>query len=182
MKIIANNDILMRYVPNSIKPVSGETSLFDKISAHLQQAEDWILTTFMPEGTFNKIALYSEITPLKHHLCQVIVAEALCRAIPSLDLVLTPNGFGVVSTQTVAAASKQRVDRLIGSMRDVRDEAIQQMLVLLPEAHAWITSPFAEFFGATLFPNLDLVTLYGVNSSRWEKYLELRSSVISIEE
>ena len=182
MKIVTTNEALMRFVPHSIKPVAGESPLFDKISAHLQLAEDWVLNTFMPEATFNRIASYTDTNPLLHNVGQLIVADALCRAIPSLDLVLTPNGFGVVGTQTVAAASKQRVDRLIGSMRDLRDEAIENMLALLPGAHAWASSPFAQFFGATLFPNIDLVTLMGIDTGRWEKYLELRQEVLVIEE
>ena len=42
-----------------------------------------------------------------------IVKEGLAEAIPQLDLVLTNNGFGVVSTDHIAPASKERVDRLI---------------------------------------------------------------------
>lgn len=181
MKLVTDNDVLMRYVPNSIKPVAGEISLFEKIEDHLQLAEDWLLTYFMPEATFTRIASYADSNPMKHHICQLVVADALCRAVPSLDLVLTPNGFGVVSTNTVGAASKQRVDRLIGSLRDIRDNEIEQVLLLLPEAHAWATSSYADFFGATLFPNIDLVTLCGITSARWDKYLELRSRCISIE-
>lgn len=36
--------------------------------------------------------------------------------VPSLDLVLTPNGFGIVSNQNVAPASRDRVARLIASL------------------------------------------------------------------
>lgn len=173
--------MLMRYVPHSIKPVAGENPLFDKIEVHLQLAEDWMVATFVPETTLTRILSYADNNPLKHHLCQLTVADALCRAVPSLDLVLTPNGFGVVNTNTVAAASKQRVDRLIGSLRETRDAEIEQMLLLLPGAHAWANSAHADFFGATLFPNIDLATLCGVSSGRWDKYLELRSRCISIE-
>ena len=37
-------------------------------------------------------------------------------AIPSLDLVLTTNGFGIVSNQNVVPASRERVDALISSL------------------------------------------------------------------
>lgn len=181
MKLILDNSMLMRYVPHGIKPVAGENPLFDKIEVHLQLAEDWVVATFVPETTLTRILSYADNNPLKHHLCQLTVADALCRAVPSLDLVLTPNGFGVVNTNTVAAASKQRVDRLIGSLRETRDAEIEQMLLLLPGAHAWANSAHADFFGATLFPNIDLATLCGVSSGRWDKYLELRSRCISIE-
>lgn len=173
--------MLMRYVPHSIKPVSGETSLFEKIEVHLQLAEDWVVATFVPETTLTRILSYADNNPLKHHLCQLTVADALCRAVPSLDLVLTPNGFGVVNTNTVAAASKQRVDRLIGSLRELRDGAIEQALSLLPGEEDWVETPQAHYFATTLFPNIDLSTLCGHNSGRWEKYVELRSRAVGIE-
>ena len=37
-------------------------------------------------------------------------------------------------------------------------------------------------FQATLFPNIDLVSLCGFTEHRWEKYLELRSKVLDIED
>lgn len=182
MKIITDNTSLMRFVPNSIAPVKGETTLFDKISVHLQLAEQWVCDTFTSDSTLTRIASYTDSNMLKHYIGQIIVAEALHRAVPSLDLVMTPNGFGIVSNNTITPASKQRVDRLLGNLIDLRDDAIENALLLLPEAHAWADSRQSQFFGATLFPNIDLATLCGVNSNRWTKYIELRSRVFSIEQ
>lgn len=182
MKIITDNTSLMRFVPNSIAPVKGETSLFDKISIHLQLSEQWVCDTFTSESTLTRIASYTDSNMLKHYIGQIIVAEALHRAVPSLDLVMTPNGFGIVSNNTITPASKQRVDRLLGNLIELRDDAIKNALLLLPEAHAWADSRQSQFFGATLFPNINLATLCGVNSNRWTKFLELRSRVIGIEQ
>ena len=95
---------------------------------------------------------------------------------------LTPNGFGVVSNQNIAPASKERVDRLIASLADYRDECIGNLLPALVGASQWLASSQASFFSETLFPDLDLVDSLGtVQGSRWEKYLELRSQVIDLE-
>lgn len=182
MKIITDNVSLMRFVPNSIAPVKGESSLFDKIAIHLQLAEQWVSDTFTSEATLTRIATYTDSNMLKHYIGQIIVAEALHRAVPSLDLVVTPNGFGVVSNNTISPASKQRVDRLLGILIELRDDAIENALKLLPEAHAWLDSLQARDFGSTLFPNIDLASLCGVNANRWTKFLELRSQVIGIED
>lgn len=171
--------MLMRYVPHSIKPVAGENPLFDKIEVHLESAESWVEQNFTGSDLLNDIDALNPT--LVDALRLLVVAEALNRAIPSLDLVLTPNGFGVVNTNTVAAASKQRVDRLIGSMRELRDEAIEQTLSLLPDVEDWVETPQAHFFATTLFPNIDLCPLCGYNSGRWEKYVELRSRAVGIE-
>ena len=113
---------------------------------------------------------------------RLVVADALRRAIPSLDIVLTPNGFAVVNTSNIAPASKPRVYRLVGSMLAHRDDCIAALLPELVGASKWLASSQAQFFGATLFPDLSIVDSLGsVQGSRWEKYLELRSQVIDLE-
>jgi alpha-acetolactate decarboxylase len=44
--LISSNEILQKYVPNTLKAVAGELSLFDKIAYHLQQSETWLTQTF----------------------------------------------------------------------------------------------------------------------------------------
>ncbi|WP_288179365.1 DUF6712 family protein [Leyella stercorea] len=39
--LINDNKTLRKYVPNTLKAVAGELSLFDKIQYHLLQAEQW---------------------------------------------------------------------------------------------------------------------------------------------
>ena len=95
---------------------------------------------------------------------------------------LTPNGFAVVNTTNLAPASKPRVDRLVGSMLSHRDDCIAALLPELVGASKWSTSSQADFFGATLFPDLAIVdSVGGCQGSKWEKYLELRPQVIDLE-
>ena len=166
-------------MPNCIKPVAGENPLFDKIEVHLINTEHWAEQNFTGEDLLDNLDALNPI--LVDALRQLVAAEALHRAVPSLDLALTPNGFGVVSNNTISPASKQRVDRLLGNLVALRDEAIEQTLLLLPKEEDWCATEQAHFFASTLFPNIDLASLCGVNSARWEKYLELRSRVIGIE-
>ena len=88
-----------------------------------------------------------------------------------------------------------------------RDDCIAALLPELPGASKWLSSTQAQFFGATLFPDLAIVDSVGVatgsrwglscqreqsssslrtmpsaaDKSRWQKYLELRSQVIDLE-
>ena len=173
---------LRALIPNIITAVKGETPFFDRLAPFIELAEDWVRNTFTSEQTFNTIAGYSESNSTKLLTARLVVADALRRAIPSLDIVLTPNGFGVVSTTTIAAASKPRVDRLVGSMLTHRDECIAALLPALVSASQWTSSKQSEFFGATLFPNLDIVdAVGGATGSKWDKYLELRPQVIDLE-
>lgn len=68
-----------------------------------------------------------------------------------LDLVLTPTGFGVVSTQQMAPASKQRVDALIGHLRDSVLIAHGRLLSELCNLSEWGTTTQAKENIETLF-------------------------------
>ena len=181
-KLITTEAQLRAHIPNIIASVKGETPFIERLSLFLDLAEDWVINTFTSTSTFNTICGYTESNPLKILTARLVVADALRRALPSLDLVFTPNGFAVVNTSNLAPASKPRVDRLVGSMLAHRDDCIAALLPELVGASKWLTSSQADFFGATLFPDLAIVdSVGGAVSSKWEKYLELRPQVIDLE-
>lgn len=182
MKLITTEEQLCSHIPNIISSVKGETPLLEKLSLFLELAEDWVINTFTSTSTFNTICGYTNSNNIRILCCHLVIAEALLRAIPSLDIVLTPNGFGIVSTNNITPASKPRIDRLIGSMLSHRDDCIAALLPELVGASKWLTSDRVDFFGATLFPDLGICdAVGGAPGSRWEKYLELRSQVIDLE-
>lgn len=182
MKLITTEEQLCSHIPNIISSVKGETPLLEKLSLFLELAEDWVINTFTSTSTFNTICGYTNSNNIRILCCHLVIAEALLRAIPSLDIVLTPNGFGIVSTNNITPASKPRIDRLIGSMLSHRDDCIAALLPELVGASKWLTSDRADFFGATLFPDLGICdAVGGAPGSCWEKYLELRSQVIDLE-
>lgn len=181
-KLITTDEQLRSHLPNIIASVKGETPFIERLALFLDLAEDWVRTTFTSETTFNTICGYTESNPLKVLTSRLVVADALRRAIPSLDIVLSPNGFAVVNTSNLAPASKPRVDRLIGSMLSHRDDCIAALLPGLVGASKWLTSSQADFFGATLFPDFSLIEATGpIQGSKWERYLELRYQVIDLE-
>ncbi len=181
-KIIATNEQLTALIPNTLIPVKGETPLFDKLAPFLALAEDWVRNTFTSEPTYNTICGYTDSNPIRVATARLVVADAMRRAIPSLDVVLTPNGFATVGTQNLVAASKMRIDRLTGSMLTHRDDCIAALLPELPGTSKWLNSAQAAFFGATLFPDLSLIdALPPAQGSRWERWLSLRPQVLDLE-
>lgn len=182
MKLITTDAQLRAHIPNIIASVKGEVPFIERLALFLDLAEDWVKTIFTSESTFNTICGYTDSNNIKILCSRLVVADALRRAIPSLDIVLTPNGFGVVNTSNLAPASKPRVDRLVGSMLAHRDDCIAALLPELVGASKWLTSSQADFFGSTLFPDLGIVDAVGsIQGSRWKKYLELRPQVIDLE-
>lgn len=181
-KLITTDAQLRAHIPNIIASVKGEVPFIERLALFLDLAEDWVKTTFTSESTFNTICGYTDSNNIKILCSRLVVADALRRAIPSLDIVLTPNGFGVVNTSNLAPASKPRVDRLVGSMLAHRDDCIAALLPELVGASKWLTSSQADFFGATLFPDFSLIEATApIQGSKWERYLELRSQVIDLE-
>ena len=179
--LISDNTTLQRYVPNTLKAVAGEQSLYDKIQFHLMQSETWLTATFLSTDTLSRIKTYSDTTPLLHHCRMALAADAMLHAVPQLDLILTPNGFGIVSNQNIAPASKERIERLLSSLEKLRDDAIAIVLAMLPEAHHWTASPQYDYFAATMFPTLDLVTSLGYSDHIWQRYQDIHTQLISIE-
>ena len=181
-KLITSDEQLRLHLPNIIGTVKGETPFIERLALFLDLAEDWVRTTFCSTSTFNTICDYTDTNPIKILTARLIVADALHRAMPSLDIVISPNGFAVVNTSNLAPASTARVNRLVASMLAHRDDCIAALLPELPGASKWLASRQATFFGATLFPDFSLIEATGpIQGSKWERYLELRSQVIDLE-
>ena len=180
--LISDNATLLKYVPNTLKTVQGETPLYDKIRYHLQQAEQWLTDTFVSSETMGRIRTYSDSTPLLHYCRIVTAAEAMLHAIPQLDLILTPNGFGIVSNQNIAPASKERIERLLLSLEKLRDDTLQIILSMLPDAHHWTASSQYDYFAATMFPCLDIIHQLGFSDHIWLHYQDVHAQLLTIEQ
>lgn len=181
-QIIKNDEQLRRYLPNAFATVEGEAPFFEKVLIWLEAAERWLSMQFIGDEFAGALIAMEENEPLKMTACSVVAHEALMRAVPSLDLVLTPNGFGIVSNSNVAPASRDRVARLVKSLEESRDIAISQMLQYLFQNEQWCATSKRRWFTATLFPNIDLADLCGITEKRWANYLSLRSKAIDIEQ
>ena len=98
-------------LPNVLATAEGEPTLIEKLYPFLETAEQWAIESFLPESLFDEIAASDSFGPgerLLFPLEKLVACHAYMTAIPSLDLVLTPNGFGIVSNQTIAPASRER--------------------------------------------------------------------------
>ena len=74
-----------------------------------------------------------------------------------------------------------RVERLIASVENERDCAIESMLLRLPKEDGWLQTDQGRFFASTLFPNLSLCRRLAIRQHQWEEYNALRSRLIKIE-
>ena len=183
-KLILDNNTLLHFVPNVLKSVQGELALFDKIEPHLQVAEDWLTANFLSAPVLEMLSTSGDdaTNKLLHHARMAEVAEAMLHAIPQLDLVLTPNGFGIVSNSNVAPASKERVERLLASLEKMRDDTLQVLLPMLAAEPTWATSDPCQYFQSVLYPWLDLPRKLGSTDHVWQRFQELHSRMVEIEQ
>ncbi len=175
MLLITTNEQLTAQLPNIAVTVKGETPLIDKLVPFLNTAEQWVADTFLSSAMLADIGSRYDTDTLRNITTQVVVYEAFRRALPQLDVILTPNGFGIVSNANIAPASKERIERLLSSLLINRDAAIYQLLTLLCKQNSWLATEQAEFFRGTMFPTLK-------HSQSLQEYLESHEKLIPIEE
>ncbi len=184
MKLITTDEQLRMLIPNVLATVEGEPTLIEKLYPYLETAEQWAIDTFVPEAIFNEIAEDNGFGPnerFRYPLEKLIACHAYMTAIPSLDLVLTPNGFGIVSNQNVVPASRERVDALITSLESQRDAAIEAFILRLSSRSDWRESSQGKYFAATMFPFLNLCRRLAIREHLWDSYQQLHERLIKIE-
>ena len=184
MKLITTDEQLRLLLPNVLATAEGEPTLIEKLYPFLETAEQWAIDSFLPESLFDEIAASDSFGPgerLLFPLEKLVACHAYMTAIPSLDLVLTPNGFGIVSNQTIAPASRERVSALILSIESQRDTAIEALVLRLSSNQAWQESDAGKYFSTTLFPSLNLCHRLAIREHIWESYQQLHARLIRIE-
>ena len=184
MKLITTDEQLRLLIPNVLATVEGEPTLIEKLYPYLESAEQWVMDTFVPEAIFAEIAEADSSGPgerFRFPLEKLVACHAYMTAIPSLDLVLTPNGFGIVSNQTVVPASRERVGALITSLESQRDAAIEALILRLSSRTDWQQSEPGKYFSATMFPFLSLCRRLAIREHIWDSYQQLRERLIKIE-
>ena len=205
MRIITSDEQLRRLIPHVLATVEGEATLLEKLTPFLETAEEWVKQYFVPDDIFEAIAESataaetaeaaqtegtqeseategnSSLFTLHSSLSKIVANHAFLNAVPSLNLVLTPNGFGIVSNQNIAPASKERVERLQASLEAERDRNLEQMLLRLPTVEGWEVSQQGKYFASTMFPFLSLCRRLAIREHLWDEYQRLHDRLIKIE-
>lgn len=176
--IIGNDTELRKYIPNVLATVEGESSLYDKLLPYLQESTRWLCRNVIA----TEYPAFQRVRENAVEKC--IVTEAFRQAVPSLDVVLTPNGFGIVSTDRIAPASKERIERLQAQLELYRDELIINIITQLQQNYVeWTqqTTPGRRFF-STFFPTPELARLCGYTEHLWDHYQQLLPKVLLIQQ
>lgn len=98
---------------------------------------------------------------LQEKIEKAAIHRAAYIAIPHLDLILTPTGFGIVSNQSTAPASRERVQSLRESLRHTASIHEDILITAAVREHTLIT-PTAIV--DTLLWHPSLLTAYGITT------------------
>lgn len=142
------NEELRSLIPNVFKEVKGEDLLVDKLKPWLDSAAGWLTNNIIGHGyelPESALALAKKI----------IVSKAFAEAVPSLDLSLTPAGFSVINTDGRAPASKDRVDRLIGSLISSVEANLLPFIHILLSTEEWRSTVMGKYWLGTFMSGLD---------------------------
>ena len=167
MDIIKDNDQLLAYIPNVVTAVEGEDSLFTKLTPYLTVTESWLY-----RKVCKAVAIHTSSEAEDLARC-IVATEAFRMAVPSLNLILTANGFGIVSNSTVAPASKDRTDSLQATLVELRDSAIEQLALL-------VDGKCTQFSG-TVFRGYDAQRMQGRTARLFELFTEQRSAIFRLQ-
>lgn len=178
-KLITDNETLMRYLPNALATIDGERSYFDRVSPFIDDAEAWL------EAHITPIDIVDAASDRLANAARAFVgARALENALPALDVVATPNGFGIVSNNNLSPASRERMDKLARSMTAVRCERLASLMDLLRLDNTWRSSSQALWLAESMVQRMvDTVpTGYADRyTDRWDAFLALRQDAAPYE-
>lgn len=135
------------YVPVAKMP-DRNTSVFGRLQASIATAYAMMIRTIVSPQC--EAALDTN-ERLKSLAIPLICIDAFVRTCRSLDLVLTATGFGIVSTESTAPASKTRVDALIEELSLQELDLIDEMIQELIRVQGWGTTEQAQMRIPTFF-------------------------------
>ena len=134
-------------VPSAREP-SG--IIFEVMEDAIQNELSYLESQLLGDVGAQAVAAGTDTTlvqTVKHLVC----VRAFLGEMRSLDLVLTNTGFGVVSTNDTAPASKQRVDALDGQLRRKERLLLGTLLARLFRVAGWNQQPQRTWAVQTLF-------------------------------
>lgn len=160
-----NDNTIRRYIPNILTEVEGEIPLADKLAPFIDSARLWLEREYLGQDDFLSEA-HDELA------LKILVTKAFADAVPSLDLIITPTGFGIVNTDNMAPASKERAERLVASLRSYVDANLAALVDICRTYECWRSSERGRYFCSTFLSSLSDIAM--VPSMKNDSYDLLR--------
>lgn len=162
---------------------------FEKFVPSFRDSESRTYEAMLPymEECLQEIVTRLCIPESFHENAQVeacVYREAAWRALPHMDLIMTDNGFAVVSNSNIAPASRDRVDRLREQLREEKSMAADVLALTISSLSEWRTTPTATRMRSTLLWTPTHCRRYGVTTEDGRQvfqreFTEILSDIVS---
>lgn len=180
--IVSTIDIIKEHVS-----VLGSDIEWSDLKSYVKLAESLIQDEILGEELFTDIDNHAEDVAYQMvvDLCrQVICHRAIYEGVPYLDLVLTANGFAVISNNNVAPASKDRVEKLRRGSLNLSDKFTEVLFDYLEATvtyHAkWKTSlAYTRYSECLIKTAKELATVSSWQGNRTE-FLKDRPEILNL--
>ena len=169
-------------------PTAVAIENFSDVEPYIRSAELWIRNQVLGKDLYDLVdALVDPVEAGDNadllQLCRSVIGNhSFWDAIPFLDLVLTNNGFAVISAQNKVPASKERVDRLRENCLVRRDSEVELLIAFLedhPDFHdEWKGSPAYSVMTDCLIRTATELAQYGNWEGTRRDFLKLRPKLI----
>ena len=175
---VITKEVFERYVPAAKMP-ERNSSVFNRLQQQFVAAYAMMIRTLVSPRCE---AVLDTNDRLKNLAIPLVCIDAFVRTCRSLDLVLTATGFGIVSTESTAPASKSRVDALIEELSlqelDLIDEMIQELMAV----EGWGQTDQAQMRVPTFFyrPSQMSLTTLKMTTDNWHRATGLASTASAL--
>lgn len=164
---IVTKEVFEREVPAARMP-ERNTSVYERMKVMLETAYGMMIRTLVSPQMESAL---DNVESLGKAAVRVVCLDAFIRTVRSLDLVLTATGFGIVSTESTAPASRARVEALVEEMAVEELLAIDVLVQLLQRTEGWGATEQAQMRIPTLFYSplmLRTLTTLPLTSANWQ--------------
>lgn len=162
---------------------SASSAVYDMVSREFPIVKDTLATEILGTAGVSAVENAAENDLVRSLYEWFVSVCAFLRIMRNLDLVLTPTGFGVVSSNDTVPASKQRVDALESHLRvrqlDLKDKIIRQMF----HVEGWAAQPQRVKQVPRLFFSFQYLTDYaGMMNPKADDWASAQPAIIEAEE
>lgn len=156
------------FVPAAKMPEHND-SVYGRLSEQFKVVYDRLIQNIVAPSLETELDAEG---PLQKEVLRYVCLEAFVQSIRSLDLVLTATGFGIVSTASMAPASKSRVDALMEDCRLRAAESLCAIVKSMTGRNGWGDTPQARQSIQCLFWHICCLSQYTTlpyTADNWQK-------------
>lgn len=164
---VITKEVFESYVPAAKMP-DRNTSVYNRLQLQFVAAYAMMIRTLVSPQYETELDTNER---LKNLAIPLVCIDAFVRTCRSLDLVLTATGFGIVSTESTAPASKSRVDALVEQLSLEELDLIDEMIQELMNVEGWGLTEQARMRVATFFyrpQQLSAMTTLKLTTDNWQ--------------